>query len=320
MRASQHTWRWWVSGAMGAALLGLNLTGKTEAPLRFQPDSVQQPEWGARLMTERDREVERARIAAHLARVEAELRATDVTALPVARRAARARNLDLLRAYRERGIFPHNHVVLDHRTPVFVDEHGTQCAVGYLIARSGRSDLTRRIARARNLATIAQLADDAELKRWLAEAGLSPVEAAMIQPQYGPDYDSSASDVDAYPLATIIATGINGGLFAWNLTAAPDARLPGVLATTCGVAQAGLGLVASAVNDGQEIETAQIVANVVVGTATLVLGMWNLHRNAETQQPQPNGVAGAAAPKRSAWSVSPWWRGPDAGARVALRY
>ena len=320
MRASQHSWKWWLSGALGAALLGLILTGKTEAPLRFQPDSVQQPEWGARIVSERDQEVEHARIAAHLERVEAELRAADVTPLPLVRRLARARNLDQLRAYRERGVFPHNHVALDHRTPVFVDEHGTQCAVGYLIAQSGRSDLTRRIARTRNLATVAQLADDAELKRWLVEAGLSPVEAAMIQPSYGPDYYSSESDVDAYPIATIIATGINGGLFAWNLTTAPDARLPGVLATTCGIAQAGLGLVASAVNDGQEVETAQIVANVVVGTATLVLGMWNLHRNAGTQQPQPNGVAAAAAPKRSAWSVSPWWRGADAGARVALRY
>src|SRR5262245_54721542 len=258
MRANQHSWNWWVSGGMSAALLGLILTGKTEAPLRFQPDSVQQPEWGARIVTERDREVERVRIVEHLARVEGQLRAADVTALPVARQAARARNLDLLREYRQRGIFPHNHVALDRRTPVFVDEHGTQCAVGYLIARSGRSDLTRRIARTRNLATVAQLADDEELKRWLVEAGLSPVEAAMVQPAYGPgrDYNvgSTASEVDAYPIATLIATGINGGLFAWNLTAAPDARLPGVLATTCGIAQAGLGLVASAVNDGQEIE------------------------------------------------------------------
>jgi hypothetical protein len=161
--------------SMGVAVLlcGLALHGSKSIPPalhNFASDDVQQLEWSFRIATASDQRFERARIASHLARVEALLRAADVSALGPLQVAVRARNLDALREYRQRGRFPHNHVVADRRTPVFVDEHGTHCAVGYLIARSGHEALAQRIANTRNLARIADLADDPELLCWLDAA------------------------------------------------------------------------------------------------------------------------------------------------------
>src|SRR5688572_2623876 len=69
-------------------------------------------------------DTEVTRIQAHLAQVERELRSRDVSALAPGPRAARAGHIEALRAYRLRGLFPHNHVVPERR-PVFVDPHGT---------------------------------------------------------------------------------------------------------------------------------------------------------------------------------------------------
>lgn len=183
------------------------------------------------------------RVRAHVTRVEAELRAADVSHLTPAQRAARARHLDVLRAYRDTGVFPHNHVV-DRRTPVFVDEHGTNCAVGHLIARSGREDLVRRIARTRNYATVPELADDPELAAWLDEAGLSVEEAARIQPWYGPIEPTPRHTNRGYTTASIIGAGMGGGVIAWNLLANGtdrDRRLPGFLGLGAGLGGFALG-------------------------------------------------------------------------------
>ena len=79
-----------------------------------------------------------ARIATHLAYVEARLRASDRPGLSEAQRHARARLLDALAAYRARGIFPRRgEDGYAGRRPRFVDDRGVHCAVGYLIAESG---------------------------------------------------------------------------------------------------------------------------------------------------------------------------------------
>lgn len=125
------------------------------------------------------------RIREHLRQVERELLDANVAHLTVAQRTSRALHIEVLREYREQGIFPHNHQVLGRRVPVFIDEHGTHCAVGYLIARSGDEALARRIADTRNLDRVPELADMPEVVAWLADAGLSVDEAARIQPMYG---------------------------------------------------------------------------------------------------------------------------------------
>ncbi|MBI3723953.1 hypothetical protein HY251_08385, partial [bacterium] len=131
-----------------------------------------------------------ARIRAHLEGAEALLRRRDLSALSPNQRAARERHVEALRAYRERGVFPHNHD-FEGRRPAFVDDHGTLCAMAHLIATSGRLDLVRRVAATRNNAYVRELAGDPELVAWLEAAGLTADEAARIQPDY--DFERAPS-------------------------------------------------------------------------------------------------------------------------------
>src|SRR5919198_3666141 len=104
---------------------------------------------GSQLREENSSEI--ARVRHHLETAEALLLERDVSPLTPARRDARDRCIAELRAYRRRGAFPHNHRLRDRRTPVFVDEHGTRCAMAFLIEQSGDKALVSRIARTRNL-------------------------------------------------------------------------------------------------------------------------------------------------------------------------
>lgn len=142
------------------------------------------------------RSAETARIRRHLATVEAELRARDVSTLTPAQREARTKNLDVLHAYWTRGAFPVNTDFPGRRVPYFIDRYGTRCAMAYLIEQSGRGDLVHRIATTQNNAYVRDLQTDAELAAWLRENGLTAAEAAHIQPTYGSPSDDFAGTWD----------------------------------------------------------------------------------------------------------------------------
>ena len=127
---------------------------------------------------------ERVRLRRHFREVLAELRARDVSQLSEAQRRARARLIAELEGYAAAGRFPHNHCVPGRRVPVFVDGHGTRCAMAHLIESTGHAALVARVAASRNLAWIHEIAADAELQRWLDACGLSAAEAGRIQPSY----------------------------------------------------------------------------------------------------------------------------------------
>jgi hypothetical protein len=189
--------------------------------------------------TERD-EVER--IYAHLTRVEARLRSREVVGLTGAQREARGDALDWLREYRQGRSYPHNHV-RSFRTPVFVDPHGTPCAVGYLMLRSGEHAMVSDIVRESNLARVPELSGDPGLSRWLEEHGLSLEDAAAIQPAYGPPAPETH---EGYQIAT---AGLG---FASTLVAAHNALTKdqprdgtpwgGLLGMGLGMAHAGLAM------------------------------------------------------------------------------
>ena len=122
------------------------------------------------------------RIRGHLRDVERFLRAHSPAELSLAQRERRSAALDWLHAYAERGTFPHNHTRPGERVPVFVDEHGTPCAVAYLLRRSGEDALVREIARADNHVYAWTLAEERRLASWLEEMGFTPGEIARIQP------------------------------------------------------------------------------------------------------------------------------------------
>jgi hypothetical protein len=127
-----------------------------------------------------------ARVRAHLLRAEAALRDETVSS-PQAPPSVTARRalLDELREYTRRGVFPHNHDRAG-RTPVFIDEHGTPCAVGALIIASGPEGaaLAHEISRTRNFARVHELASDERVRAWAIAHGFTIDELQRIQPSY----------------------------------------------------------------------------------------------------------------------------------------
>lgn len=269
-----------------------------------------------------------ARVRAHLARVETELRSADISRLSPAQRAAREHYIKVLHHYREAGVFPHNHTWTKDYTPVFVDEHGTHCAVAFLIAESGREDIVNRIASTRNYAHVPELADDPEVVAWLDEAGLTLDEAARIQPQYnGPCCfvePSRPRASSAYATSSMVVTGLGGGIIAWNLLtdrSSESRHLPGALGVGVGMAEMALGGIGIALDasDDHEVKGAHIVINFAVGLASTALGFRTLLSD---PAPPPATIAQQAKREDVAWSVSPWRPvdGGGAGLMVNLRF
>lgn len=123
------------------------------------------------------------RIQTHLATVDGELRAADVTRLSIPQRARRAALIKELAIYRARGVFPRN-LELDRPTPFLIDDRGVRCAMAHLIETHGGAAFVTRIAASANNAYVRELAVDAALRAWLDHNGLTVDEAARIQPSY----------------------------------------------------------------------------------------------------------------------------------------
>ena len=84
------------------------------------------------------------RIATHLAYAEELLRYADVSALSSAQRERRTAMLDLLRDYRETGVFPRNYDYPGIRKPCFIDKDGRICAVGYLVEQTAGREVAQK--------------------------------------------------------------------------------------------------------------------------------------------------------------------------------
>ena len=125
---------------------------------------------------------ERLSLQAHLAWCELKLR---LRTRPDQHR--RRQLLDILHHYWRAGRFPENSFVAGGRLPIFIDDAGSHCAVGQLMAESGAAELAWDINRRRRFVYLDQLDLDREpeIKNWLARHQLRPSEAAQIQPTYG---------------------------------------------------------------------------------------------------------------------------------------
>lgn len=131
---------------------------------------------------------EPARIREHLLRVSADLlergAAGDAT-----RRGERERLLHRLAEYADARAFPQNHA-LPHRNPIFIDPHGTACAVGWLMIESGHEELALRIRDGFNAGYIHEIIADPRFAEpvgeWASEHGFTADELAWIQPGYPP--------------------------------------------------------------------------------------------------------------------------------------
>lgn len=222
-----------------------------------------------------------ARIQQHLLGAEALLARAKTGGMSAAQLRARRVHRERLASYRASGRFPHNHDVPGRRVPVFVDEHGTQCAMAYLIAQSGRADIVKLVARTKNNATVVELAADRTigpiLLAWLEGAGFSVGEAQRVQPSYPFDAKGTPDDRVTGPFASasaslglvsVVSVGMNVG----DAIGHRRSRWPVVLGFLAGGANVGLG----AANARYEGERRGLgIANVAIGSVSIAASAWS---------------------------------------------
>ncbi len=110
--------------------------------------------------------------------------------------------------YIARGTTPLNAHV-PWRSPVFIDDRGTICAVGYLIEKTAGRALAEKIAREHRYSVLEDIAAAMPAVRaWIESSGLTLEELASIQPGYIPpttwserDLVPNASGIDFEPVA-----------------------------------------------------------------------------------------------------------------------
>ena len=228
--------------------------------------------------------VETARIRAHLAAVERELRQRDVGGLTASQQAARTRNLNVLHEYWMRGVFPKNTGFPGARVPYFVDPYGTRCAMAYLIEQSGHGGLVARVATNNNNARIRDLKTDPELVAWLQENGLTAGEAARIQPAYdGPPPTTPDPSTASVGYKTTTGVAIGAGAVTLALNAARTGISP-IVTGVLGIAGGAVGLAAGGPNlDESGSRRTLGFVNVGVGTASVVFGLYRLARRPRMQ-------------------------------------
>jgi hypothetical protein len=241
-----------------------------------------------------------ARVQAHLAYAERQLRQHSPGALTPALARRRQQALDLLHRYWVAGVFPRNYDYPGERRACFIDRDGRLCAVGYLVAETAGRPVAERINAAHQYDLIADMRTPA-LADWVRTSGLTKAECALIQPTYGsPNPVVAAVPVPTgYAVGSAVWGGVNMMLGAANASQfnkpsiGRGAAYAGVISGTGQIILGALRLP----NDepsGQYIgwnppvgksyaaERTISFLNVGVGTATLALSAWNLisHRPA----------------------------------------
>ncbi|MDX2361942.1 MAG: T9SS type A sorting domain-containing protein [Crocinitomicaceae bacterium] len=129
-------------------------------------------------------ETDKDRIQLHLELVSQTLIENTPSTLTIEQRTNRLTLLDELKEYAENKVFPTNKYHLTRR-PYFVDEDGVHCAVGYLIAQSGHTDLVAAIQKDYNYEYIKDIKTPGLLE-WAVNYGFGVEELKWIQPTYPP--------------------------------------------------------------------------------------------------------------------------------------
>ncbi len=148
-----------------------------EFNFNWQKYAAQAPEGSARHFAS-----EREYVQAHLSNVLPILRTNPVDHLNAELLNSRLHLIEVLDAYRIAGNFPINYY-RQERIPVFIDDHNTHCAVGYLLQHTGHEDVARRIAGTDNYAWVKDIKDQALLE-WQSSSGFTLEELKLIQGAY----------------------------------------------------------------------------------------------------------------------------------------
>jgi hypothetical protein len=229
-----------------------------------------------------------ARLRAHFDSVLSELNLRGVSHLRATQRSARAQLVRALARYRDAGVFPHNHDFLGERVPYFRDEHGTLCAMAYLVASTGRDDLVDEIARARNNAYIPDLGEDPRLVAWLDSVGLTVAEAARIQPEYNGRRVAVPWEAGPY-LFPSLALGVPAFVTTVLNWRAPREKRPDAPFFIGAVTGAGAALLGGAILAQERDGSARAVgvADLTVGAAALAAVVRRSLRRTPATPPRP---------------------------------
>ncbi|WP_423929272.1 hypothetical protein [Candidatus Palauibacter sp.] len=271
------------------------------------------------------------RIQGHLRDVERFLRAHSPAELSLAQRQQRSAALDWLREYTQRGTFPHNYTRPGERVPVFVDEHGTPCAVAYLLRRSGEDALVREIARADNHVYTGTLAEERRLASWLEEMGLTPGEIARIQPGYIPRAprpepgESHAVRGAAEPASGawryVAPLSVGSALIAHLTDTRPGARpVVGAINGAFAVGHAGLAAHALLAEWGSDGAGRSAAINGALALVSAHAAWSRFRRRSETRSPVGSREGARAAMSRRPRILAPEaaWVGGGVGLQVRL--
>lgn len=125
---------------------------------------------------------DREYIQSHLKSVLKILHSNPTDHLNAEQLASRTQLIALLSEYREQGLFPMNYN-RSERIPVFIDEHNTHCAVGYLLQQTGFDHVARRISEGDNYVWVKDITDPA-LPIWQEASGFTLDELKLIQGAY----------------------------------------------------------------------------------------------------------------------------------------
>ena len=155
---------------------------------------------------------EHLRMHAHFTHVRHWLGTRDATKPELASR--RAEILGYFDEYIAKGTTPQN-AHLPWRTPVFIDDQGTICAVGYLIEHSLGRPLAEKVAKEHRYNVLEDIAAAMpEVKAWVESSGLTLDELASVQPGYVPvvtwnerDLVSGPSEAKGVELASAQPSG-----------------------------------------------------------------------------------------------------------------
>lgn len=161
---------------------------------------------------------EEVRIKTHLEFVIDLLKKEDTSDLSTSQIENRWELIALLEDYKEAGVFPKNRH-FETRRPVFIDEDGTLCAVGYLIAQTEGLEAAEEINRHHKFDYIKDI-EPKLIDDWLTANGLTKNEAAMIQPMYGEVYTETIvqNEVELeYTIASSLLAGMQLGTATYSL-------------------------------------------------------------------------------------------------------
>ncbi|MDB4899234.1 MAG: hypothetical protein JWN53_1042 [Gemmatimonadetes bacterium] len=258
------------------------------------------------------------RIQAHFDSVVVELAAaaTPLT-LNESQRTRRTALTATLRAYRDRGVFPHNYEFPGRAVPYFVDSRtGTLCAVAHLLASTGRRDIVERVAWTDNNAWVSQLAGDTAFSAWLTANGITLAEAARIQVPYMIDSPTPEQRSRNAVFAIVGPLAIGGTVMSSILNTHDNAdghsRAANVVGFVSGLATAGMGFVSAGKPGVPMVASA---AGAVLGSVGLALSTRAMHRH----NVLASEAEAARAHRAVETSVAPFvGTGRDVGAGVAV--